>query len=115
MNYYYAVKLILLAGIFAAILLVSSRIHHLTPNCPSYNGHYYLNQQDSPLVANVHPEVDLISNNTIYTNWYQNTPAHEYQIEVEPDSIFLFDKDRLIGSVKHSDNPLDSLLAVDNQ
>lgn len=41
--------------------------------------------------------------------------SRDYQIELTKDSIFVYDGERYIGAVKHSDNPLDSLFAVDNQ
>lgn len=39
--------------------------------CSKYDK-YTLIQSDSPNLPNYHPEIDLISNDTIYVNWYSN-------------------------------------------
>jgi len=41
------------------------------PNCSNHH-RYTLVQGDSPRVSGYHPEVDLISNDSIHVNWYSN-------------------------------------------
>ena len=40
--------------------------------CKNHGNKYTLIQSDSPHLPNYHPEIDLISNDTIYVNWYSN-------------------------------------------
>lgn len=51
--------------------------------------------------------------------FYQQHPCkpdmHEYQLELEMDSLSLFDHGRFVGKVKYGNSPLDSLFMVDNQ
>ena len=46
----------------------------------------------------------------------KNTPQlHEYQIDVDNDSIYLFDGNKYIGAAPWSDGKLDSLILNDNR
>ncbi|MBK7883474.1 MAG: hypothetical protein IPJ81_06545 [Chitinophagaceae bacterium] len=58
-------------------------------NCKNHDNKYTLIQSDSPHLPNYHPEIDLISNDTIYVNWYSNDKAPFYDGEgnVIPDKI----------------------------
>ena len=53
------------------------------------NNKYTLTQPDSPHLPNYHPEIDLISNDTIYVNWYSNDkePFYDGEGNVIPDKI----------------------------
>ena len=54
----------------------------------------------------IHIEFD----NKDYSDYY-----HEYQLDVDQDSIYLYDKQRRIGSVPFGCNPsIDSLILKDN-
>lgn len=39
----------------------------------------------------------------------------EYQIRIESDSAFIYDKGRLVGSCKHGIDGIDSVILKDNQ
>jgi hypothetical protein len=42
--------------------------------------------------------------------------THEYQMDVDEDSVHIYDNQRFVGSVPFKDNPsLDSLILKDNQ
>ena len=40
---------------------------------------------------------------------------HEYQLDLEMDSVFLFDHGRFVGKAKYGNSQLDSLFMSDNQ
>lgn len=52
----------------------------------------------------------LCFDRTDYYNLY-----HEYQLELELDSMSLYDQKRFIGKVPYTNSPLDSLLMADNE
>lgn len=52
----------------------------------------------------------LCFDRTDYYNLY-----HDYQLELEMDSMSLYDQKRFIGKIPYTNSPLDSLLMADNE
>jgi len=65
-------KIILIVVLSMWILMTSIYNINITNIANKSANKYTLIQSDSPNVPNYHPEIDLISNDTIYVNWYSN-------------------------------------------
>lgn len=67
-----------IAGVIAIFLLIFSATSFYIDKEKTQKktvepkGWYYLKISDSPHIVNVHPELDYISNDTAYINWYSN-------------------------------------------